>query len=729
MKERGSHIFAAYRSASDAIEKLREDPTDAAAATVAGNYFAFSQGNWQLGLPMLAAGDDETLREIAAAELQAPADLAERRQLADVWREQAEHSDGLVADHQRARAAMWYRRVLPGVSGLTKVEIQKHLEGFGELNADGGDPYVAVNTPVVESPEPEIVAAPADDGPVDLLALIDTDRHAVRGQWGFFGGGSLVARPFELSRLQVPFAPPETYTLELEAMRASGSADLAIGLIYQGAPLHVVIDGWGGTHCAVTAASRGQNIVTLRTEASYLINGRPSVIKCIVQSQGFVVQCDGREILRYNGRPRWDAHNHGWKVPDPAQLALGANNSEYRITSMTLTPLEPGRLPPEPVRPAPVDPPSPGGEAVDLLAMLDPNEHAVVGVWRRVGGELVSPMTQFARMQIPVRPPEEYDLEVEATRLGGFLELAIGLVYQGRQCHMSIDRYRPPITQMVVDKTSHAPREHVATYKQQGHLLTSGRRARIKCEVRRDSVRLVIDDKQILQFQGEASWESMNDDWVIPDEQALMIGSWSTRFHIHSIKLTPVSGAVTPIAGGPAPAGESVDLLKLINLNEHVVAGNWEIRNGVLFTAREEHGRVTIPYEPPESYRIEAEVAQRLGTGPILLGLVHQGRQFAVEIGRSEGRIHALDGKSFTDRRGRFVTPGPPTKIVCEVTRGQVKATCNDQTAIEYQGDAARLALPDAWSVPGEATLFLGSSRCLYHVSSLTLTPLESVTE
>ena len=221
----------------------------------------------------------------------------------------------------------------------------------------------------------------------------------------------------------------------------------------------------------------------------------------------------------------------------------------------------------------------------------------------------------------------------------------------------------------------------------------------------------------------------MNEDWVIPDKQALMIGSWSTRFQIHSIKLTPISGKVTPVAGSVTPAGDTVDLLPLIDLNEHVVAGDWEVRNGVLFTARDQHGRVTIPYQPPESYRIEALAFQRLGTGPIVLGLVRGGRQFAVEVGRSEGRIHAVDGKTLTDRRGRFVTLGRPTKIVCEVTPEHVKVTCNDQTGVDYQRDAARLSLPEAWSMPSDGTLFIGSSRCLYHVSSLTLTPLEAAAE
>jgi hypothetical protein len=56
--------------------------------------------------------------------------------------------------------------------------------------------------------------------------------------------------------------------------------------------------------------------------------------------------------------------------------------------------------------------------SINLLELIDPDKHARGGNWRKENGALVSDYSQRAKVVIPYRPPLEYDLKTEFTRLG-----------------------------------------------------------------------------------------------------------------------------------------------------------------------------------------------------------------------------------------------------------------------------------------------------------------------
>ena len=60
------------KEATDALAALQNDPNDPNANLIAGRYVCFVNGDWSVGLPMLALGDDEALRQLAAKELTEP---------------------------------------------------------------------------------------------------------------------------------------------------------------------------------------------------------------------------------------------------------------------------------------------------------------------------------------------------------------------------------------------------------------------------------------------------------------------------------------------------------------------------------------------------------------------------------------------------------------------------------------------------------------------------------
>ena len=70
-------------------------------------------------------------------------------------------------------------------------------------------------------------------------------------------------------------------------------------------------------------------------------------------------------------------------------------------------------------------------EAPQLLKLVDPAKDAAAGSWRIDKGVLVSGSSPRARLEIPWRPPEEYDLKVTFVRRQGTEEVAILLPWNG----------------------------------------------------------------------------------------------------------------------------------------------------------------------------------------------------------------------------------------------------------------------------------------------------------
>ena len=99
-----------------AVKQLRADPKRADSAEVLGEYLCFVLEHWKSGLPLLAKGTNAELREIAAADLSEPDDVAAQCQLADRWWDfdasklagDALPENAAIASH--ARAAYWYQK-------------------------------------------------------------------------------------------------------------------------------------------------------------------------------------------------------------------------------------------------------------------------------------------------------------------------------------------------------------------------------------------------------------------------------------------------------------------------------------------------------------------------------------------------------------------------------------------------------------------------------------------
>lgn len=137
----------AWNKAQKALKVVREKPTDEAANETLGRYYCFVRGDWGRGLPYLALAADKDLVMLASADLKKPEDADAQIALADQWWEFDEPS-------ARDRAAYWYRKALPRVTGLAKARIEKRLHETSAQVSDesvmkyfvAGQQWVGINT-------------------------------------------------------------------------------------------------------------------------------------------------------------------------------------------------------------------------------------------------------------------------------------------------------------------------------------------------------------------------------------------------------------------------------------------------------------------------------------------------------------------------------------------------------------------------------------------------------
>lgn len=123
---------AAFEEMEAAEKALQQNPDDPDANLKVG-LLRCRRGRWDEGLTMLVKGADRSLAELAKRDLDKPSDAQGQLALADAWWDLAQTDE--YAPHAvtlESRAAVWYRTLLPELSGLSKLKAQKRIDDAGE---------------------------------------------------------------------------------------------------------------------------------------------------------------------------------------------------------------------------------------------------------------------------------------------------------------------------------------------------------------------------------------------------------------------------------------------------------------------------------------------------------------------------------------------------------------------------------------------------------------------
>jgi hypothetical protein len=131
IQARGKELADAQKDAprvKAAADTLKTKPDDPEANLTLGKHLCFRKGDWDKGLPMLAAGGDAALQSLAKKDLAKPDEAPGQVEVADAWWDRGDAAGGTAKAHMQQRAAAWYRQAKPSLTGLSLEKVDKRLK-------------------------------------------------------------------------------------------------------------------------------------------------------------------------------------------------------------------------------------------------------------------------------------------------------------------------------------------------------------------------------------------------------------------------------------------------------------------------------------------------------------------------------------------------------------------------------------------------------------------------
>jgi serine/threonine protein kinase len=410
---------------------------------------------------------------------------------------------------------------------------------------------------------------------IDLLALTDPVKDRV---WSVGGAsptkanrwarrdGALV---YESDGYSGKLAPPvainaRSYELEVGYERLSGTGRLHVDFPFEGkkiipvyldAPGFKVINMKAGQNWPSGKGQQGRGIIRLDRSADGV-------------SDHITVRLNSEVLLDWTGDLRTVLHANGEPHPGfPGQpvTSLYSHKDSYKINAWTLRIFD-GEA--KVLR-------EPTGEkleqdtwqnAINLLPLIDPKRDAVRGNWTREQESLVGDrpgQNGCATIEIPYRPPAEYDFRIEFTvqrggNVGAQHLAKAGQSFTwnfygggGRMFGFESVRGEPLTVGRGVSSN--------LTVKVRGSGAIVGQRYTSTVEVRDGEVRAFLDGELITAWKTDYSDLKTLSYWRLRDETLLGIGC-ETRVVFHGIRVREVTGKGTFTRSAPLPTNSGVQI-------------------------------------------------------------------------------------------------------------------------------------------------------------------------
>ncbi|MCX6910596.1 MAG: hypothetical protein NTY01_21500 [Verrucomicrobia bacterium] len=389
-----------------------------------------------------------------------------------------------------------------------------------------------------------------------------------------------------------------------------------------------------------------------------------------------------------------------------------------------------------------------GDGAINLLPRIDPQKDAVHGEWRIEGSDLLSDKEKtYTRIEIPYRPPAEYDLRVTFTRLGGTDSPNVILAQPGRQFMWHMDTFNNHMFGFSLIDGVLPPENATGVKRPNG--LVNGRRYKTIIQVRNDQLKVYLDDELIVQWSGDMKRLSLAPACKLHNDDTLGLLTWSCPVAFHKLELLEVTGKGTftrtalenaggtsapqsapPLSRGTgvAPAfpaqtssAGAINLLALVNPRRDAVQGHWKLAaDGVTLEKPDAAGVLDLPYAPPEEYDFEVEFTPSSGNNSVNQYLAAAGRSFAWKLNAYGEKpplycMDLLDGKSAEYRddasaqKPLTLEAGRRYTSKVEVRRGSLRALVNGEEYLRWSGDFNRLSLEPHYKLHDSRHIGVGS--------------------
>jgi serine/threonine protein kinase len=352
---------------------------------------------------------------------------------------------------------------------------------------------------------------------------------------------------------------------------------------------------------------------------------------------------------------------------------------------------------------------------INLLELIDPARDKVIGDWKFDREALISGTGPWARLQIPVTPPEEYDMVATVERITGTNGVFLGLVSGGSQSLVIIEGWYGRHSGLQWLDTEQCDKNET---RFDGRLIGS-EPAEFVCSVRKSGILATCNGKLFLNWQGDKKRLSVGPECKVLRPDQLFVGTYDSMYRISKLELRPpdrkadgILAAATkpePISAQPSAAPPPplkltgpTDLLALIDPKRDGRDGLWQKEGSSLAMAKRGGGRplILIPATPPEEYDLTVAFHPTEVGEPLGLGLLVGGRSVAALFDNYTVGLDMIGTEGYRSnksaRRMTATVANKPITIICAVRKGRVFATVNDTLAFDWSGDPAELSL---WNI------------------------------
>ena len=195
------------------------------------------------------------------------------------------------------------------------------------------------------------------------------------------------------------------------------------------------------------------------------------------------------------------------------------------------------KLQEKPVPPPKAEPPDPWTLARNLLPSIRLDTDVISGKWEREDGALVSREGKPARVQVPYRPPEEYDVRIVFARQAA--NFCVNLILSRQGHAFTLVMHRDGI--FGFERLLGADFQKNASTGRYDTALQLNQRYTVTVEVRKDGVKAFCNHQRVSTLAGYDGM-TMNPDWKLPDPGSLGVGTWDGGAAIQSLEIREVTG-------------------------------------------------------------------------------------------------------------------------------------------------------------------------------------------
>jgi len=150
----------------------------------------------------------------------------------------------------------------------------------------------------------------------------------------------------------------------------------------------------------------------------------------------------------------------------------------------------------------------------------------------------VSPKQYGARIELPIKTPEEYQMVYVVEPLDDPNALTLGQLSAGNRFLVLLNFTMDGKHQSALENVSGRNVGNETTIER--NLFEKNRISQVVCTVLKDQVMVDVDAVRVIAWSGKSSELSLSDYWETPNRNQLFIGSYDCRYKIHRVSLREV---------------------------------------------------------------------------------------------------------------------------------------------------------------------------------------------